>query len=342
MPKVSVIVPVYNVEGYLAKCLDSIIEQTIKDIEIILVNDGSTDQSRNIAGEYSNKDSRITIIDKVNGGLSSARNAGLDVVKGEFIAFIDSDDWLDCNMLDAMYNSAIENNGDIIVCNFKIIDESTYKPTEDRGFDFNNGVNFINEKNRSHYIYAYGYGDNVCNKLYKKELILENNIRFEKNEEIYSEDLLFNLYCSCHIKKVCAINKPFYNRLIRKGSITQSEKKELIKRYTNLVSKFREYALANGKEKLVKDLLPRIFSTLLFSSSIYYFKNRKLITELKKVMTLKEFQTYLIYSLVNKIRLRGKWYNKIHKKLLLKLLMLGYIFLYFLLYKRIQYPIRNL
>ena len=99
MPKISVIVPIYNVEKYLAKCLDTILAQTFSDIEIICVNDGSTDNSRKILSEYAKKDSRIKIVDKKNGGLSSARNAGMKVAQGEFISFIDSDDWIDETLL---------------------------------------------------------------------------------------------------------------------------------------------------------------------------------------------------------------------------------------------------
>lgn len=327
MPKVSVIVPVYNVERYLARCIDSLINQKLDDIEIIVVNDGSTDQSRMIAANYARRDSRIRIIDKVNGGLSSARNAGLEVVQGEYIAFVDSDDWLDINTLSEMYNIAIENNGDIVVFNFNIIDEATFKPSGDKGFSFLNGINHIDDYNRSQYIYEFGYGDNVCNKLYKRELIIGKNIKFEKNEEIYSEDLLFNLYCSCHVSVVCAINKQYYNRLIRKGSITQSAKKGLIKKYTRLVYRFEEYANYFGKEYLVKELVPRLFSTLIFSSSLYYLRNKSLIKELKRALVYKKFHSYLKYSFVYEIKLRGKWYKKIHKKIILKMLMLLYSFL---------------
>ena len=102
--KVSVIVPVYNCEKYLKKCLDSLVNQTLKDIEIICVNDGSTDNSGRILEEYT--DSRIKIITKENGGLSSARNAGIAVAKGEYLGFVDSDDWVDLDFYEKLYNTA--------------------------------------------------------------------------------------------------------------------------------------------------------------------------------------------------------------------------------------------
>lgn len=112
--KVSVIVPVYNVEQYLCRCVDSIISQTLKDIEIILVDDGSPDNSPKMCDEYALKDSRIKVIHKVNGGLSSARNAGMKIAQGDYIFFVDSDDWLDENGLELLYNKAFEYDVDFV------------------------------------------------------------------------------------------------------------------------------------------------------------------------------------------------------------------------------------
>lgn len=113
MPKVSVIIPVYNVEKYLRKCLDSVIHQTLTDIEIICVNDGSTDNSPDIINEYTKKDARIKIINQKNSGQSIARNTGIEAAHGEFIGFVDSDDWIDKNYFEKLYNTAIKNNADI-------------------------------------------------------------------------------------------------------------------------------------------------------------------------------------------------------------------------------------
>ena len=116
MTAISVIVPVYNVENYLVKCLDSIINQTLTDIEIICVNDGSTDNSRQILENYKRKDSRIKIIDKQNGGLSSARNVGYKYSTGEYISYIDSDDWVDLTMLEKMYKNIKKHDCEISIC----------------------------------------------------------------------------------------------------------------------------------------------------------------------------------------------------------------------------------
>ena len=118
MPKVSVIVPVYNVEEYLERCLDSLVNQTLKDIEIIIVNDGSTDGSKEIIQKYLNKYKNIVYLEKENGGLSSARNYGIPYAKGEYIGFVDSDDYVELTMYEKMYNKAIEEKSDMVECDF--------------------------------------------------------------------------------------------------------------------------------------------------------------------------------------------------------------------------------
>ena len=109
MPRLSIIVPIYNVEKYLPRCIESILNQTFKDFELILVNDGSTDSSYEILKEYENKYDNFRVINQKNGGLSAAKNAGIKIAKGEYIAFLDSDDYLDKNFLETLYNMAVNN-----------------------------------------------------------------------------------------------------------------------------------------------------------------------------------------------------------------------------------------
>ena len=118
MSKVSIVVPIYNVEKYLEQCIDSIINQTLKDIEIILVDDGSPDNCPQICDDYAKKDSRIKVVHKKNGGLSSARNAGIEVATGDYIGFVDSDDYIELDMYEKMYSIAIENNVDFVMSDY--------------------------------------------------------------------------------------------------------------------------------------------------------------------------------------------------------------------------------
>lgn len=115
-PTVSVIVPVYNVEKYLARCVDSITSQTYENLDIILVDDGSTDNSGRICGEYAKKDTRIRVIHQKNKGASAARNCGITAASGNYIGFIDSDDWIDKDMYELLVNTAIEHHADIVRC----------------------------------------------------------------------------------------------------------------------------------------------------------------------------------------------------------------------------------
>ena len=134
-PLLSVIVPIYNVEEYLEKCLDSIINQTYKNLEIILVDDGSPDKCPQICDEYAKKDDRIVVIHKENGGVSSARNLGLDIAKGEFITFVDSDDWIDETMYEKMMLKQAEENLDLVFTRYKTIKNGSIKKIKELTMD---------------------------------------------------------------------------------------------------------------------------------------------------------------------------------------------------------------
>ena len=182
-PLVSIIVPVYNVEKYLARCLDSLINQTFKDIEIICVNDGSPDNSLNILENYSKKDERIKIISQENKGLSAARNTGIKYANGEYIAFVDSDDWIDLNFYEKLYNAIIRTNCDIAVATI-VRKKKYYKKfrvhyTEEKIFnDFIEKIDICVKNFKNWY---------VMNKLYKNDLVKTH--LFE--EGVYFEDVMW-------------------------------------------------------------------------------------------------------------------------------------------------------
>src|SRR4051794_17458760 len=117
-PKISIIVPIYNVEEYLRRCLDSLLTQSLTDIEVIAINDGSPDSSLQILNHYALKDNRLKIIDQSNGGVSSARNAGIEAANGEYIGFVDPDDWVDKEMYKIMYQTAVTEQADIVMCSY--------------------------------------------------------------------------------------------------------------------------------------------------------------------------------------------------------------------------------
>ena len=230
-PKISVIVPVYNVEKYVKVCLDTILDQTFSDIEIICVNDGSTDNSRKILSEYEKKDSRIKIVDKENGGLSSARNAGLKVAKGEYISFIDSDDWVDKTMLEKLYKSMTEFNTDITICAVHQFDETK------QCIDDSNPYYTLGYFNETFDNKAFTYKElkpfimDVCvmawNKLYRKSTIDECKAVFP--DGLIWEDGPFFFSIISKNKKISIVRDfLYYYRINRKGSIIQKGGKQFL------------------------------------------------------------------------------------------------------------------
>ena len=224
MAEISVIVPVYNVENYLKKCLDTIVNQTFKDIEIICVNDGSTDKSRKILEEYKNKDSRVIIVDKQNGGLSSARNAGLKVATGKYISFIDSDDWVDLAMLEKLYKNITSLNTDISICAVHLFDEQEQKLNDKEPY-FN--LNYF-DTSFDGKVFSYketkDFLMDVCvmawNKLYRKSFLDEYKAEFP--EGLIFEDGPFFFSIFFKTQRVSIVRDfLYYYRINRIGSIVQ-------------------------------------------------------------------------------------------------------------------------
>lgn len=193
--KVSVIVPCYNAKKYLDKCLNSLINQTMKEIEIICVNDGSIDNTINILRKYQKNDKRITVINKENGGVSSARNEGIKFAHGEYIIFIDSDDYVDINMFSDMYQIAMKTNSDIVKCNrCDVYNALSNRPTIINRQPIWNKLKIINKDNFEKELYIEFFGRsrlcNVFTMLINRHLIIDNNINFSMELKV-DEDEIF-------------------------------------------------------------------------------------------------------------------------------------------------------
>lgn len=212
MKKVSIIVPVYNVEKYLKRCLDSLINQSIDNYEIILVNDGSLDRSQDIIDEYVKKYSKkIKAFRKENGGQASARNFGIANAEGEYLGFVDSDDYIDLNMFEKMYDMAVENNADIVTCNYKIFNESTQETENyDLKVDNQNIVRDFIIKQPA-----------IWNKLVKRKIFVENNLKFPEGI-IYEDYALTPLIAP--LGKIVHTNEHLYYYVVRDNS-TMTQKK---------------------------------------------------------------------------------------------------------------------
>lgn len=241
---ISVIVPIYNVEQYLERCIDSILQQTYENIEIILVNDGSLDNCGEICDRYKEIDDRIKVVHKKNGGLSDARNAGLDVAIGTYVIFIDSDDYVEKDLIEESYDYMVNNNLDLVSFNYRKVDEEG-KVIEESVLDIDESIYDIDEIGIDNYIikniYTYKHGIEAWHKIYKMSIIKERNLKFTYNNLIFAEDLLFNLSYLVHVKRLGTMSKVYYNYLIRNTSIMGQPKKELFIRYRNLFQTLEEY-----------------------------------------------------------------------------------------------------
>ena len=282
MPKISIIVPVYNVEKYIAKCLKSLTLQTLQGIEIIIVNDGSLDRSIDIIEKYVKENpTKIKYYEKKNGGLSSARNYGIEYATGEYVAFLDSDDYVEINMYEEMYNLAKKENADMVECDFiweweygkKVYDKRReYKTKED-----------MMKKPR---VVAW-------NKIYKREILNKNKIRFP--EGLIYEDMEFFYKLLPHLNKISYINKYFVHYIQRKDSISNKQTKkieDIFKILDNIFDYYKEQNLYNQYEKELKYMKKRI----LFGSSL------KRILKIKDVRNKKKNDSKNS-NLFNEIRL---------------------------------------
>lgn len=223
-PVIAVIVPVYNTEKYLRQCLDSLLNQTYKDFEVICVNDGSTDSSGSILEEYSNKDKRIKVIHKNNGGLSSARNTGLDEVKSPFVMFLDSDDTIEPTTLSKVYSAFLHNDIDFVCFNMEAFaDGNTCQDVNEMNkwlkvpYEHSKVQDLTFKRMRQTNIHA-------CNKAFKMSII-QDKIRFKKG--FLYEDIYFTWYYMLMSKKVYYISENLYNYRIHQGSIMEDTVNEL-------------------------------------------------------------------------------------------------------------------
>ncbi len=223
--KISVVVPVYNVEEYIDKCLNSLVNQTLKDIEIIVVNDGSKDNSQKIIDDYVKKyPKKVKSFIKENGGQGSARNLGIDKSSGEYISFVDSDDWLELDALEKMYNLAQKDKADVVVCGNKVVSIDGKVLKNEPSIIYNDTTLDI----------LYGKMA-VWNKIYKREVILKNNIKFRS--KVWYEDIDFTVKILFDNINISFIDEPLYNYLLRPGSTMNNSN---IKRNLEIIDAFDE------------------------------------------------------------------------------------------------------
>jgi len=224
MSKISIIVPVYNVEKYLPQCLDSIINQTFTDFECICVNDGSPDNSLAILNEYAHKDKRIKVISQENRGLSFARNLGLKVVTGKYISFIDSDDFISKDFLEKLLTVAEKENSDIVYCKHKtyLSIDNKYKDTLKRNVINKLFFKYSKEKQLKHILSIVENARSVCMKLYKADVIKDNALSFFEKIDA-EEDFSFNILANLYSKQINLLDEEIYFYRKQVKSLTTKE-----------------------------------------------------------------------------------------------------------------------
>lgn len=275
MSKVSVIVPVYNVEKYIEKCIESIINQTFRDIEIILVDDGAQDSSGTICDEYAAQDERISVIHKENGGLSDARNAGVKKATSDYVLFIDSDDYIKETMVECLYELAVKHQVDMSVCGVYNVYSSGTKAQCDVLEEFR----CDNVEAFGHVLVGQKIPGTVCNKLIKREIA--QKLQFPVGR-IY-EDAFYTTQLMQHVKSVYVTTEPMYYYYHRAGSITTTPFK---KKDMDLVDAY-EKNLAVAEEKF-----PEIVEQAKFRLDWAYF------TVLDRMLQLEDYKSNEDYQMV--------------------------------------------
>lgn len=262
---ISVIVPVYNVEKYLKKCVESIITQTYKDLEIIIVDDKSTDKSGILCDEMEKIDDRIKVIHKIkNEGLGYARNTALDIAKGEYVTFVDSDDYLDENAIEVMYNAIKEKQVDACICGFKRVsnDEKVLKVVRYEEEEFKGRKEVDNLLVR-----LIGSAPNkkdairmsVWNCMYDMQIIKEHNIRFQTEKKFLSEDIFFDIEYYSYSTGVTILNSISYNYRFNIQSLTKTYKDNRFELSKKMYEKEKEVLTSKNLYENAKNRLSRQF-----------------------------------------------------------------------------------
>ena len=301
MPKVSIIVPVYNVERYLRQCLDSLVDQTYQNIEIICVDDGSTDASSEILTEYALKNSKVRVIRQENSGLSVARNVGFSFATGEYVMYVDSDDWIDVCTCEKAVFKAEEHAADLVMWPYirefpnrsapKVIfsEEKTFHAAECRELQRRMvgllGTELAHPENADALCTVWG-------KLYLRELIAQNDIHFTDLQRIGTyEDGLFNLHYLAHVKNATYI--PDYLSHYRKNSgMTSKYRKELAAQWKNLFSDMRGYIEKGGYGSDFEQALNNRISLSIIGLGLnaVALTNRKALAEIRNILSDKEYR----------------------------------------------------
>lgn len=253
-PKVSVVVPVYNVEKYLKQCLNSIANQTLKEIEIICVDDGSSDNSLQILQDFAVKDNRFTIIAQEHLMAGTARNNGRNHAKGQYLSFLDSDDFFEENMLQVMYQKAVATNSDIVMCDMRKYDNQTHKFSSGLNPQTKNFDTVIPLQTKIN-LFDF-FGPNACTKIFRRQFVIDNNLYFQNLKSC--NDIGFSFCAVAVANKISTVPQTLINYRVNTGTQTSSNRGKKDFNIIHAYKFIKDFLLKNKLEILVNDLKVRI------------------------------------------------------------------------------------
>ncbi len=254
-PMVTVVIPIYNVEKYLDRCIEAVISQTYENLQIVLVDDGSTDGCPEKCDEWSKKDTRIKVVHKKNAGLGMARNTGIDEAAGKYIFFFDSDDYVDCTVVEKCVASAESNESDVVIFRYATaFEDGTIEDVKLKLVKTVFECDEIRDKLLpGMFTYDMGFGISSCGKMYRLSSINDKQLRFKSEREIISEDAYFALEFYSKIKKASIVNESLYFYCKRGNSLSRSYKSERQERNDDFIKKSIAYIDKEGLSDCVKN-----------------------------------------------------------------------------------------
>lgn len=336
-PKVSVVIPIYNVEKYLERCINSVVNQTYENIEIILVDDGSPDNCPAICDDWAKKDNRIKVIHKPNAGLGMARNTGIDNATGEYIFFFDSDDYVDETIVEKCVKSACETKSEIVIYGRKELleDGSVIEKKINSDKSFYDAELIKKKLLPAMFTYDMGFGISAWGKMFSLETIKRNNLKFKSEREIISEDAYFSLEIFSCVSGVSIINEGLYYYYKRENSLSRSFKADRQEKNNIFLEKSLAYIKESGLPDSVEKHLTARYHFYTLSAIKQIFLSDMRFNDKKKEL-LKIFKDrVLIGTLRNEVLdLEGDFVKLFFYLVKYKFFALCYLLLYLRLLKK--------
>jgi len=312
MPKISIIIATYNNGDTLVRCLDSICCQTFSDFEIIVINDGSKDDTASILIDYATKDNRVKFFNQTqNVGQGKSRNLGLDNATGEYVGFVDSDDTAQEDMFEEMYKAITKSKASIAQCNINIVNldgtikTANFLPFEDEVVDIKPDIG----KYFENYLQYSKQSYEICNKLIKRDFLVKNKVYFLDNSKIYAEDLLFNLDVALYAERIVFLNKSLYNYYNNPNGHSKFIDINKLEKFCNLFEEFEKHAKQLKQYDLIKYGIAKnaILIIMFMATQTLYIEGGK--KKVKEILKRSDMKKYLKYSLKSSQKFKNKLLN---------------------------------